>query len=39
MEKLFVLFIAAVLFGVIVAALVIFPLLQIWGFKILRRRR
>jgi hypothetical protein len=38
MEKLVVLIGALAIFGIIVGALVIYPLLQIWGFKVLRRR-
>ncbi len=38
MIKLVVIVVAAIVFAVIIGALVIYPLLQIRGFKILRRR-
>jgi hypothetical protein len=39
MVKLVVLVGAGVVFGIIVGALIVFPLLQIRGFKFLRRRQ
>jgi len=38
MVKLVVVILASFVFAVIVGALIVFPLLQIRGFKILRRR-
>jgi hypothetical protein len=38
MVQLFVVILAALIFAIIVGALIIFPLLQIKGFKVFRRR-